>query len=389
MSIVSLQKRARRLGEIRLGTTKDGHPVSLQTVRLTSVAKGLLVQAAELWGGKVEAWQPNERSSSRWSLITETSELPVVIPPQDADNISWYEHWGSGGLQRRCDGEQIVNREGDLPCVCDPDNRECNMVTRINLMLPDLPDVGVWLLSSTGWYAATELAMSMQLVIQTMQKTGLLPEATFAIEQREVKRPGEATKKFVVPTLRFADTLSTFLDSAPSLPAGVDDGGGGDGTVHPLPAPVPITPEPETVEQLQEQAREMMDDPEIEEVESMTRLMENKARLEVEAAEAIVYAPDEEPFDTTKPEGDDLAWVSLLTLLEENPDEGIMGVIQDRVRRLYRMMAAVGLWAESARAASLMKHYNEEHLEDLRRPELKQFAEKSFDAARKKVKEAE
>ncbi len=350
MSIVSLQKRARRLGEIRLGTTRDGHPVSLQTVRLTSVAKGLLVQAAELWGGKVEAWQPNERSSSRWSLITETSELPVVIPPQDADNISWYEHWGSGGLQRRCDGEQIVNREGDLPCVCDPDNRECNMVTRINLMLPDLPDVGVWLLSSTGWYAATELAMSMQLVIQTMQKTGLLPEATFAIEQREVKRPGEATKKFVVPTLRFADTLSTFLDSAPSLPVGADGGGGGDGTVHPLPTPAPITPEPETVEQLQEQAREMMDD-----------------------------------------DGGGGDWANLLALLNEDASEGTMGTVEVRLRKLFRLMEQIELWPGADRTlhATLAKHNAVEHVGDLRKNELNEFTELTFDAARRKVEEAE
>ena len=403
MSIVDLQLKARRLGEIRLGDTvvnKNGKtvPISLDTFRLTSVAKGLLDQAAKLWGGKVVPWQASEKSAAKWQLVTDTSELPVYVAPQDPDSVTWYESWTAGGLQRRCDGESIVNRGGEvLPCVCDPENRECRMVTRLQVMLPDLPDVGVWTLSSTGFYAASEIAMSIQIVMKSAQVTGALPEAVLAIEHRESKKPGEATKKFVVPVLRFADSLGSFMElpsgSAPSLPVGADDGGGGDGTVHSLPTPAPIEQEihvdpkadlePQLTEGLIEFATKVA------EAEATVKLMETRSRLQAEADEEFVFAEGEEPFDTTKPEGDDLTWVSLLSVLEENPDEGIMGVIQDRVRRLYRMMAAVGLWAENARAAMLMKHYNEEHLEDLRRPELKQFAEKSFDAARRKVKEAE
>jgi len=362
MSIVSLQKRARQLGQIRLGTTKDGRPVSLNTVRLTSVAKGLLDQAAELWGGTVESWQPNEKSSLRWSLITETSELPVVIPPQDVDNISWYEHWGSGGLQRRCDGENIVNRDGDLPCVCDPDNRECNMVTRVNLMIPDLPDVGVWLLSSTGWYAATELAMSMQLVVQSMQKTGLLPEATLAIEQRETKRPGEPTKRYVVPTLRFADTLSTFLEQGPArhLPDGAD-GGEGEGTVQSLPEPSPTPIEATTV---------TVEMPKVGIADRMDDVVEDAAEDAAEAA-------------------DDAVWADLLALLEDKPDEGTMSVVETRVRKLFRYMDAADLWGDADRTlhASLAKFNGVEHLTDLRKAELGEFAVKAFEAAKAKVSE--
>ena len=277
MSIVSLQRKARQLGEIRLGDTvlsSDGktRPISLDTFRLTSISKGLLDQAAKMWGGNVVPWQATEKGAGKWQLVTDVSELPVVVPPQDPDGVTWYETWTAAGLQRRCDGEFILNRGDPLPCACDPDDRECNMVTRLQLMLPDMPDVGIWLLKSTGYYAASEMAMSIQIVMQSAQKTGLLPEATLAIEHRELKRPDEATRKFVVPVLRFADTLSTFLeqpDSAPSLPVGADDGGGGDGTVHPLPAPTPVTPE-------------------IEHVESMTRLMETKNRLQTETDEAIV-----------------------------------------------------------------------------------------------------
>ncbi|KKK59048.1 hypothetical protein LCGC14_3038310, partial [marine sediment metagenome] len=180
MSIVDLQLKARRLGEIRLGdtVTRDGktYPISLDTFRLTSVAKGLLDQAAKLWGGKVVPWQASEKSAAKWQLVTDTSELPVYVAPQDPDSVTWYESWTAGGLQRRCDGESIVNRGGEvLPCVCDPENRECRMVTRLQVMLPDLPDVGVWTLSSTGFYAASEIAMSIQIVMKSAQVTGALP----------------------------------------------------------------------------------------------------------------------------------------------------------------------------------------------------------------------
>ncbi len=165
MSIVDLQLKARRLGEIRLGdtVTRDGktYPVSLDTFRLTSISKGLLVKAAELWGGEVTPWQASENSAAKFQITTNVSELPVYVAPQDPDSVTWYESWTAGGLQRRCDGETIISRSGEgLPCVCDPDDRECRMVTRLQVMLPDLPDVGVWTLSSTGFYAASEIATS-------------------------------------------------------------------------------------------------------------------------------------------------------------------------------------------------------------------------------------
>lgn len=349
MSIVELQKRARRLGEIRLGdtVTKNGktRPVSLDTFRLTSAAKGLLTQAADLWGGEVVPWD------RKWQLVTDASELPIIVPPQDPDNVTWYEAWTAAGLQRRCDGETIVNRDEGLPCVCDPNHRECRMVTRLQVMLPDLPDVGVWTLSSTGYYAAAEMAMSIQIVMDAAQKTGLLPAASLAIEHREIKRPNEPLKKFVVPVLRFADPLSTFLDTpqlapqdtAPALPQAGGEGSEGEAapdTAHPHPVLPPSEP---TFDQPNPQ-------PEVE-------------------AEVVDEVPDD-------------AWPELLALLNEAPADGVMDEIKDRVYRLYRLMHVVGVWPENARQAALQKHYQTEHLSDLRKAELSVFASKSFMAAK-------
>lgn len=237
------------------------------------------------------------------------------------------------------------------------------MVTRLQLMLPDLPDVGVWTLSSTGYYAAAELATSIQIVMSSTQQTGLIPEATLAIEPREVKQQGQPTKKFVVPVLRFADTLSTFLggggESPVSLPTttpagtllpGRSDGEGGDVTVLPSgtdPAPVAPLPEPD------------FDQPVEAEVVEITPAVENEAE----------------------------AWSSLYQILEEDPSEGVMDKVEERVRRLFRYMDEVGLWGDhnKARHAAVQKHYNTVHVGDLRKAELNQFAEMTFAAAKARV----
>jgi hypothetical protein len=362
VSIIELQARARRLGEIRLGDkAPSGYPVSLDTFRLTSAAKGLLDQAAVLWGGEVQPWD------TKWQIVTEATELPVIVPPQDPDNITWYELWSQGGLQRRCDGDTM--QDGD-PCKCDPDNRECSMVTRLSLMLPDMPDVGIWTLSSTGYYAASEMAMSIKLVMQAAQKTGMLPEATLAIDHREIKRPSQPLKKFVVPILRFADTLGSFIDvdggvALPSpesprhLPGGDAAGVGVSGTVQPQPEPLPAA---------QGNAAEF------------DELMED---LEAEVV-------DDEPLaEVVDHPTVDQAWTELLDILSEKPDDGSMGNVQDRVYRLYTFMHRAGMWTEGARVAALEQHYGTEHLTGLRKAELNEFAVKSFDAAKAAVTEGE
>ena len=401
MSIVALQARARRLGEIRLGDkAPSGYPVSLDTFRLTSAAKGLLDQAAVLWGGEVRPWQPNERGAPKWQLVTETSELPVVVPPTDPESVTFYELWSAGGLQRRCNGEYIVSKGETIPCQCDPDNRECSMVTRLSLMLPDLPDIGIWTLSSTGYYAATEIAMSIEIVMHAAQTTGLLPKATLAIEHREIKRPGQGVKKFVVPVLRFADTLSTFLDiddagavALPSgshrhLPVGEAVEAGALGTVQHQPESPPAAPS-----DLRDEARVVVQTPDGAVInfgeDAVTDLIEAEVVetpgfIEGEIVESEVVLAEV----VDHPAVDD-AWSELLTILSEKPDDGSMGKVQDRTYRLYTFMHRAGLWGEHARVDALRSHYDTEHLTSLRKAELNEFAVKSFDAAKATVTNAD
>lgn len=236
MPLIDLQRRMRELGRIRTGQTVSSNgrkrPTRLETFRLTSPSRPLIEAAAESYGGKPKAW------NGEWELVTETDTLDVVIPP--GQSISqWYELWSGGGCQRRCDGR--TNVLTDTPCACpaDPgerrelakDGQACKPTTRLNVMLPAIPDLGVWRLESHGYYAATELAGTVDVI----EAAGRMLPARLRLEQREVKRPGKPTNQFAVPVLelpavRIGDIVSGELPARtnlrervtrPELPSGI------------------------------------------------------------------------------------------------------------------------------------------------------------------------
>ena len=118
----------------------------------------------------------------------------------------FFELWSGGGCVRRCDGE--CQAPSEEPCVCDPEARECKPTTRLSVLLDDVPGTGQFRLESHGFYAASELSGSFELMGRIAEATGqaILP-ATLRIDHREVKRPGEATRNFTVPVLDFKINL--------------------------------------------------------------------------------------------------------------------------------------------------------------------------------------
>lgn len=74
----------------------------------------------------------------------------------------------------------------------------CKPTTRLSVMLPALPDVGIWRLEVHGWYAATELMGSLHLA--RLSGTPIV-EARLRLEQREQKKPGKPTMQYGVPVL--------------------------------------------------------------------------------------------------------------------------------------------------------------------------------------------
>lgn len=221
MAVLNLVRRAREIGRIRMGDKgAKGNPQRLEQFRLTSADRSLLEDAAQRYGGQVRPWKDQP---GQFELYITATELPCMVAPQEVSQ--WYELWSNGGCQRRCDGVQDSLSGG--ACVCDPEKRECKLTTRLSVMLHELPGMGVWRLETHGFYAATELPASAELLIE-LAKRGTYAPAAVAIEQRTVKRDGQ-TKRFPVPVLRIKQALGTLLTGEVVEPAA-------------LPAPKPALP---------------------------------------------------------------------------------------------------------------------------------------------------
>lgn len=249
MPILDLQKGLRQLGKIRAGDqqpTANGkmRPAKLTQWRLTSPSYELLAAAAQLWGGDVDVWKGAPTEGEQYELYTNTDRLPVRVPPGDAALSQWYEMWNAGGCVRRCDGQ--MEQLGATACVCPPDHDErsvlaakgkaCKMTTRLNVLLPDIPDIGLWMLESHGYYAAVELAGADEILQLAAERKLMIP-AQLRLEQRTVKRPkanggGIETRHFIVPVLELVATTAGQLMAGQVTAIGP----GGNGAAA-LPAP--------------------------------------------------------------------------------------------------------------------------------------------------------
>jgi Recombination directionality factor-like len=214
--ILDIQRRGRQIGEIRIGMqvrTSNGkmRPTKLDAFRFTTKSPAVAEAVAHLFGGEVRAIELGGMASHE--VITEVTELPVMVPPGDAVISQWYEMWSGGGCQRRCDGETEQLTQEPCKCPTDPERRNalaktggaCKPTTRVNVMLPDLPDLGVWKIESHGYNAANELGGAAE-VLAAARNSGVIIPAVLRLEQRQSKSGGE-TRKFAVPVLEIRATL--------------------------------------------------------------------------------------------------------------------------------------------------------------------------------------
>ncbi|MET9465840.1 hypothetical protein ABZY44_13735 [Streptomyces sp. NPDC006544] len=225
MPIIDLQRRMRQLGEIRIGhvvsgVSKKGNaytsPAKLQHFRFTSPSREILASVAELYGGEVKPWTPANGGPSEFEVYSKANRLPVLIPPNDAVS-QWYELYAGSKCQRRCDG--VTEHKRDRPCICDPDNRECKITTRVNVMLRDVPALGQWLLVSKGFYAAVTLPPAAELLAQA----GGYVSGWLGMEEKLVQRD-EGPARFMVPTLDVEITPAALMagqvTGAPAVASG-------------------------------------------------------------------------------------------------------------------------------------------------------------------------
>lgn len=226
----TIPKKLTELGRIRIGDREPNssgrgtHPHKLDTFRLTSSNAALLHFAAGAYGGDVRPWTgdgaPKDEHGrpTHTELYTTVNTLDVLIPTLTAVSLS-FEQWSAGGCQRRCTGTFITHcplqpgLEGS-ECTCPAEEqaraelaktgKACARILRLNVLLPDLPGMGVWRLETKGYYATAELMGTLEMLQMAGHEQTII-EASLRLEGRTVKRlgrgEGTGTLKFVVPVL--------------------------------------------------------------------------------------------------------------------------------------------------------------------------------------------
>ncbi len=261
MPIKNLPTSFRKLGKIRLGESvpvmengaqaknRDGtlkfRPAKIEDFRLTSPRRELLEGAAEAYGGEVKPWDGAPGEDDEWQVFTSSKVLDITIPPvfidEDGDVAGatfsqWNEMWSKGGCARRCDGvdETLSGQKcSAMKPMCPVDHEErsalaslgkaCKMTTRLMVILPRVPDLGVWMLESHGWYAAVELGGFMEFLAR--RAPGQFVDAKLRLEARTVKRGGK-TRNFAVPVIELPQATAGELLAAPSTGRELGTGNG-------------------------------------------------------------------------------------------------------------------------------------------------------------------
>jgi hypothetical protein len=206
-SIRDLQVQLAEVGRIRLGTFNGKYPEKLDRFRFTSSDEALIRRVAEKYGGTPEPWTPQGGKGQQWEVVSDATRLPVYIPPQHID--PWNEAWAGGRTCiRRCDGVQEIIK--DEPCVCraggitNPRDL-CKPTIRVQVMLAEIPGIGVWRLESHGRYAVERLSVLAPLVRRVP-----LPIPAFLVLKIEQRRTWNVDKQkfdsltFYVPELHIS-----------------------------------------------------------------------------------------------------------------------------------------------------------------------------------------
>jgi hypothetical protein len=233
MPALDIQRRGQQIGRLRIGhllRTEDGklRPARLDTFRFTTQSRYGAQAIAALYGGEIRDW------NGEFEVITDHSEIGVTVPPRDQVISQWYEMWNRGGAQRRCDSQ--IDQISGKPCLCphaeDPDDPEqveqaalerarlaklnppkaCKLVTRISVMIPDLPGLGVFRLDTGSYYAAVEIG-DAAAVMQVARDQGVFLPAVLRIEHRK-RVAGGKTTKYPVPVLEVIPTFREIASGA-------------------------------------------------------------------------------------------------------------------------------------------------------------------------------
>lgn len=245
---IERDQRMPEAGRIRIGEKLSNRPTSIDTIRFTSPRKDLIEALAAIYGGVVQKWdEKSANPPNQWQVKTTSSRVRVVLT---LDCLSqWYEDWAMGkGCVRRCDGEVCSTSQDspdgaqmvELPCLCAAEGAlKCKMVTRLSVIIPDIPFTGVWRLDTKSGNAAVELP-GMVAAAQSVSRAGFTV-CELGVEARRDIVNGQV-KHFVVPTISLIHTPEEIAAGAARL-KGLDAGGHHE-ELPALPAPRPSLADP-------------------------------------------------------------------------------------------------------------------------------------------------
>lgn len=211
--VIRMGEKVRVPGQDRNGNDKF-RPSKLEKFRITTRDLELARNIARLYGGEALPWE------DQYQVYITADEIPVLVAPNLVQQ--WYEQWKGGECTHRCDGEHNGITGKPCSCVNDPKKRACKATTRVWFLLPEIAELGTFKLESHGYYAAVELAKSIEM-IREAQGYGVHIPCMLALEPRSTVENGQ-TIRYAVPVLRMRMPLNKILSIAgqerPALDAG-------------------------------------------------------------------------------------------------------------------------------------------------------------------------
>lgn len=227
--VLDVQRRGQQLGRLRMGETLvsqkgNPYPARTDTFLFTTGSRYAAEIVGAKFGGQAGPWSVDPR---QFAVLTTETAIFVTIPPRDGIVSQSYEMWNAGGAIRRCDSQR--DEISGKPCSCphaeDTGNADevanmalrraelaklnppqaCKLTTRISVMIPDLPGLGVWRLDTHSYYAAVEIGDQAELM-ETARDQGVFLRAMLRIDQRK-RIAGGKTKSYPVPVLEILDTF--------------------------------------------------------------------------------------------------------------------------------------------------------------------------------------
>lgn len=213
--ILAIQRRHAKLYNIRLGKREGKVPSRLVgEIRVTSPNKNVVDAFGKVYGGRTMKWD------KEWQVFMPITRLPIRLLPGQNLNQQM-ELWGGSVCQRRCDSETMS--DGSV-CACGPDKpieqRECKPVSRLTIACPEVPIMGVGLLTTRSVIAAGEMDGALS-VAQPVLDSGRSVSGILRVDQMT----GAGTK-YAVPRIEFEGLTFADIALAKGSPLSIGSGDG-------------------------------------------------------------------------------------------------------------------------------------------------------------------